>query len=134
MNAWIKSLLLASLAVFAPIKAMLITVGIMIVADLILGIWAARKRGEPITSAGFRRTVTKLFIYEVALMLAFLAETYLSDALPLCKLIGAMISLTEMASITENLNEISGQNLLKSIVDKLQSANNPDKKDSNEKA
>lgn len=114
---------LTLLAIFAPIKGMLITTGVMIFADLITGVWAAAKRGETISSAGLRRTATKIFVYESALMLAFLAETYLSDVLPFVKMASAMISVTELKSIYENLNSISGANLLKAAIDKLGSEN-----------
>lgn len=114
------------LAIFAPIEGMLGTVAVLLVSDLILGVWAARHRGEPITSSGLKRTITKLATYEVALMFAFLAEHYLTSALPFCKIIGGMISMTEMLSILENLNEITDNQVLKGIVAKLQSATSKD--------
>lgn len=120
---WGKVGLLSAVAIFAPIHALLLTTGAMIFADLVTGIWAASKRGEPITSAALRRTVTKIFVYESALMLAFLAETYMSDILPFVKMASATITIVEMKSIYENLDEISGNQLLKVIIDKLGSAN-----------
>lgn len=115
-------------AIFAPIQSLLMTTGIMIFIDFITGVLAAKKRGEPITSAGFRRSLTKIFVYEAALMLAFLAETYMSDILPFVKMAAAMISIVELKSIYENLNGISGEDLLKGLIDKLGSANQ-DKKE-----
>lgn len=119
----LKIALLSLIAVFAPIKALLLTTGVMLFADLVTGVWASIKRKEPITSAGLRRTVTKLFVYEAAIMLAFLAEHYMSDILPFVKMASAMISIVELKSIYENLNEISGSPLLKNLVDKLGSTN-----------
>lgn len=115
---------LSIVAVFAPIQAMIITTGVLIGADLIVGIWAASKQGHPITSAGIRRTVTKMFIYETALLLGFLAEHYLlSDLLPATKIVSGMIGITELKSIYENLNTISGSDLLKTAIAKLGSEN-----------
>jgi phage-related holin len=119
----LKAIAISLVAIFAPIKAMLATTLVLIVADLILGIIAAHKRGEAITSAGLRRSVTKIFVYEVAIMLGFLAETYLIGSVPIVRLIGGLISVVEVASILENLNSISGTNLLKSVVQKLGSQN-----------
>ena len=87
----IKTLLLASLAVFAPIQAVIITVGVLIFTDLILGIMAARKRKEAITSGAMRRTVTKMFVYQVAVMTGFLGETFLLGGLvPVSKLVAGL--------------------------------------------
>lgn len=118
-----EAFILSILAIFAPIKAMLITTGIMILADLITGVIAARRRNEEITSAGLRRSITKLVVYEAALMLAYLAEHYLSDILPFVKMASALIAVVELKSIYENLNSASGMNLLKELIDKLGSKN-----------
>jgi len=120
---WIEVVLLSAAAIFAPIKGLLLTTGIMIFADLITGIIAASKRKEPITSSGLRRTLTKLAVYEAAIMLAFLAEHYMSDVLPFVKMCAAMVAIVELKSIYENLNSASGMNLLKQLIDKLGSDN-----------
>lgn len=117
------ALAVSAVAVFAPIEGMLGTVIVLLVSDLVLGVWAARKRKDPITSSGLKRTLTKLATYEFALMIAFLAEHYLTSSLPFCKLIGGMISMTEMLSIMENLNEITDNAVLKGVVAKLQIMN-----------
>src|ERR1035437_3572269 len=125
---WLKSLILAMLVVFSPIKFAMIAVAVLVLADFILGIVAAHKRGESITSAGFRRTIVKVFVYEAALALGFIAEKYLmAGVLPLSNIISGFIGLTEIKSITENLNEISGNNLLKALLTKLGSTNDEPK-------
>jgi hypothetical protein len=89
---YLKALALSILAVLAPIKTVMIVTGVLIFADLILGILAARKRGEPITSAALRRTVSKMIAYQVAIITGFLCEKYLiEDAIPVTKLIAGMI-------------------------------------------
>ena len=120
---WAEALGLSILAVFAPIQSLLLTTGVMIFADLITGIVAAKKRNEPITSAALRRTLTKIFVYESALMLAFLAEHYMSDILPFVKMASGMIAVVELKSIYENLNSISGTDMIKALIDKLGSEN-----------
>lgn len=124
MIKWLEALALSCLAVFAPIKAMLIVTGVLIFADLVTGVWAAWKRKEPITSAGFRRTATKIFVYETALCLGWLAEHYMLDgAVPVTKIVSGMIGLIEIKSVYENLNVVSDEKLLKSVIDKLGSDN-----------
>jgi len=121
---FITGLLVSTVAVFAPIKAVILVTGILIFADLFTGIMAARKKGEKITSAGLRRTVTKLFVYNAAIMLGFLAEVYmLGGFLPVSKIASGLIATVELASLYENLNTIHGSNLFKSLIDKLGSVN-----------
>lgn len=123
----IEAGVLATVAIFAPIQALLLTTGVMVVVDLLSGIIAAVKRKEPITSAGLRRTISKIFVYESAIMLAYLAEHYMSDILPFVKMASAMISVVELKSIYENLSAISGGNpALKVLIDKLGSTNQDD--------
>lgn len=124
MKQHLLHLALAITAVFAPEAAAIGTVLVLIGADLVTGLLAARKSGQPITSAGLRRTITKVFIYEAALMAAYLAQKYLmEDALPLAKIVSSFIGLTEFKSISENLNILSGNSLLSSLIDKLGSVN-----------
>lgn len=120
------SLLLSLVAVLAPVKSTLIAVGVLIVADLITGLVASAKKKEPITSAGLRRTVTKMFVYQLAVISGFIAEKYLiGDLMPVTKIVSGMIGIVELKSIFENLNIVSGENLLKQIIEKLGSSNAP---------
>lgn len=124
MRQWLVNLALAVLAVFAPIEGTIITTLCLVLADCMFGIAAAKKRKEPITSAGLRRTLTKLFVYEAAVLLAYLVEVYLvRGLLPVSKIITSFIGLTELQSIFESLDIINGSPLLASIVSKLGSEN-----------
>lgn len=121
---YLEALLLSCLAVFAPIKAMLLVTGVLIFADLILGVWAAYKRKESITSAGLRRTLSKCFVYETALCLGWLAEHYLlQGSIPVTKIVSGLVGLVELKSCYENLNNISEKDLLKVVIDRLGSDN-----------
>lgn len=118
-----KYLVLAALGLFAPIKALILTVLVLIFADLFLGIWAARKRGEKITSAAMRRTVTKLLVYNTTIITGFLVETYLLGGIaPISKLVAAVVGAVEMKSLLENASEITGLDF-KSIIKALGSKN-----------
>lgn len=120
----LKNGLIMILAVFAPIKALLITTGVMVFGDLITGVIASAKKGEKITSAGLRRSISKIVVYEVALCFAYLAEHYMTgDSIPMVKMASTLISIVEMKSIYENLNVISGSNLLGDLITKLGSIN-----------
>lgn len=121
---YLEAVTLALLAVFAPIKAAIIVAFALILVDLIVGIWAAKKRGEPITSAGLRRSVTKIVIYELAICTAFLGEQYLlGPSIPATKLVSALVGTVELKSILESLNEINGSPIFTTLVTKLGSKN-----------
>lgn len=111
-------------AVFAPAKGMMITAGVLILVDLITGVLASRKQGVKIQSSIIRRTVSKLLVYESAIALAYLAQTYmLADIVPAASIASGVIGLVELTSCLENINIISGENVLKKVIDKLGSAN-----------
>ena len=110
-----RTFALSLLAVFAPIQALLLTVGALIVADTITGIIAAYRRGEEIRSSGLSRAVVKLFVYQMTIMTGFLMETYLLQdlGLPIVKLLGGVIGIVEFKSLIENVESITKIDLLK---------------------
>lgn len=119
-----SKLLLTLVSLFAPAKMLLLSVGILILVDLITGIWAALKRGERIKSAALRRTVSKMFIYQLAVISGFLVEHYMLDGfLPVSKIVASVIGMVELASVLENANTILGQNLFGALIKKLGSDN-----------
>lgn len=120
-------ILISLAAVFAPIQGVLGAAAALIVADLVLGLLAARKRKQKITSSGLRRTLGKLALYEVAIALAFLAEHYLTGgAIPLVKLVSGVVGLTEITSCLENINTLSGGSVFRSILARLAPPSNKD--------
>lgn len=124
MKSWAYNIMLSILAVFAPIKALIFSVGFLIFADCFTGIWAAKKRNEKITSAALRRTVSKMVIYQLALLSGFLVEVYMIESLlPISKLVAGAIGMVELKSVLENSTAIVGQDIFKSLIKKLGSQN-----------
>lgn len=116
--------LVAFAALLAPIHTTMFAVGFIVVADFVSGMIAAKKRGEEIKSARMRDTVTKLGLYQTFIISAFLLETFLlSDAVPVVKILAAIIGMTEFKSLTENMSAILGRDLFKELIDKLGSKN-----------
>jgi len=116
LPAW----LIAMVAIFAPEKAAICTALVLILIDLVTGVWAAKKRGEAITSNGLKTTIYKIVFYELAICLGFLAQTYLTGTvLPVCNLITSVIGLTEMTSILENLQTINPNISWASLISKF---------------
>lgn len=126
-NHWMEMTALSILTILAPIKAVIITVGVLIIMDLITGVIAAHKRGESVTSAGLRRSIYKMLAYQLAVISGFLVEKYLLEGiLPVSKLVAGAIGLTEMKSLLENANSLTGTDLFKQVISGL---GNKDKKE-----
>lgn len=110
-------------AVFAPIQAAIIAIFVLTVVDLISGVMASIKEKTPITSEGLKRTVIKLFLYETAICMAFLVQTYLTgDLFPASKLVTALVGLVELKSLLENFDRITGDSFFKNLIAKVTSA------------
>lgn len=113
--------LIATVSVFAPIKATLITVMVLSVVDLIAGIQASKKRRRKITSTGLKRTIVKVAVYELVVLLGFLTEQYMTgETIPIVKVITGYIGLTELVSIMENIEIVTGVPVIKAITKKIE--------------
>lgn len=124
MSSFLSKLSIAVMAALAPIKPVMITVGILIISDLITGLWAAKKRGETITSAALGRTVSKMVVYQTAVVTGFLLQKYLlADAIPIVNIVGGIIGMVEFKSFIENANTIIEGDIFKEILKKLGSKN-----------
>jgi len=124
MKEYLYKGLLVLAATMAPIKPLLLACGALIVADMVTGMMAARKRQEPINSADMRRSLSKMVVYQVAIISAFVLETYMLEGLlPVTKVVGGVIGMVEFKSILENVSTIAGQDIVKMVLDKLGSKN-----------
>lgn len=116
-----KNFLIAAVAVFAPVQVSLLTAISLICLDFCLGVGAAYKKGEPITSSRMRDTLGKVLAYESLIVIAFILEHFLTqDSLPCVKVATTYIAIVEGTSLLENLSTLTGQNLT-SIIAKINS-------------
>lgn len=122
--SYLQKALVMLAIMLAPIQAVMLTVGFLIFLDLATGIWAALKRQEKISSAALRRTLSKMIIYQLAIISGFLIEHHIvGDSIPMIKILAGFISLVELKSILENSNVILGANVFKLLIRKLGSKN-----------
>ena len=111
-----KFWLLASLAVFLPIKELMLTIGFLVGADMVVGIWKALKLKQRIRSRRMSDTITKLLLYQIAIMSGFLIETFIiSELIPVTKLIATVIAIIEFKSIIESIEAVTGKDLWSKI-------------------
>lgn len=128
MKVFLIDLSIVIMGFLAPIEGMLLATLGLVIADLITGILASIKAKIPITSYGFKRTVVKLCVYELCIILAHVVGTYLTGpTIPVLHLASSLIGLTELKSVYENLNNITGGSLLSALISAIQklSSNDP---------
>jgi hypothetical protein len=123
--SYLKSLALAVIAVFMPIQPMLVAAFALASVDLVLGILSAKNQKQAITSQGLKRTVAKIFLYELAILMSYVAEHYLLNGLmPVTKLVAGFIGAVELKSILENLDILNGSPIFAAAINKLSDAEN----------
>ena len=128
MSFNIKWLIGIIVAFLAPIKPLIIIVGVCIILDTLFGILRAKKQGQKITSNKLSRLVSKMFLYQAVVILFFAIEKYIlvdfilsftSVELFLTKLVTFGLISIEIISINENYEIISGVNLFQKIKNNL---------------
>lgn len=117
--AWpwkLASAVLGWMAAFAaPVQPFMILVLVLVVVDVITGIWAARRNGERITSKEMGRTVPKVVLYPVAILLSeamvhtFFAGTPVVSSLTY--MVALFICTIEFQSNIENIGKLTGTDI-----------------------
>lgn len=104
MKDFLIAFIISILAVFSPIKPLLLTTGFLIAADFIFGVYKAyRQDPKSITSRKMGHTISKILLYNLAIISVYLIEHFiLSDQLPLAKIVSGIICITELKSIDES--------------------------------
>jgi hypothetical protein len=107
-------------AFFLPITGILFLIGFSILVDTITGIWKAKKLGIPITSRKLSAIISKLMLYEVAVILFYLIDRFIlndiilvffSIPLMLTKILALVLVSIEVMSISENYKAVKGIDL-----------------------
>ena len=98
-------------AFFLPISGILFLVGFAILVDTLTGLWKAKKLKIPITSRKLSAVISKLFLYELAVIGFYLIDFWIlndiilkffSVELMLTKILSLVLVSIEVMSINEN--------------------------------
>jgi hypothetical protein len=104
-------------AFFLPISGILFLIGFAIVIDTITGIWKAKKLKIKITSRRLSAIISKLMLYEVAVIGFYLIDFWIlndiilkffSVPLMLTKILSLVLVSIEVMSINENYKAVKG--------------------------
>jgi hypothetical protein len=117
IKQYILQLLTVIGAFFLPISGILFLIGFAIVLDTITGVWKAKKLKIPITSRGLSAIISKLMLYEVAVIGFYLIDYFIlndiimkffSVPLMLTKILSLVLCSIEVISISENYKAVKG--------------------------
>jgi len=115
-------------AFFLPISGIIFLVGFLILIDTITGVWKAKKLKQPITSRKLSAIISKLALYEVAVIMLYLIDFWILDAIVLkffsvpllvTKITALTLCSIELISISENYKIIYGLNIWQSLKNLL---------------
>ena len=109
MKTFFINLLLSTLAIFTPLTPVLLSVGFLIFCDFFSGLYKAYKTCNKITSNKMSNTISKMVLYNLAILSGFVFEVYILHGLfPITKIISGAIGMIELKSISENVYIITG--------------------------
>ena len=111
-------------AFFLPISGILFLIGFAIFIDTLTGIWKSKKLNIPITSRKLSAIISKLFLYELAVIGFYLIDYFIlndiimkffSVPLMLTKILSLVLVSIECISINENYKAVKGIDIWKSM-------------------
>lgn len=113
----LESILLTVAAFLQPIQGVLLTTALLVVLDAVTAKIAKRDAGKPLGL---------LFIYEFALILAYLTGMYLTGPdVPVLHWVSSLIGLTSLKRIYENLNSIGSGSPLLGVIRSISRQGDP---------
>ena len=114
---------------FLPISGILFLIGFAILVDTLTGIWKSKKLGIPITSRKLSAIISKLMLYEVAVIGFYLIDKFIlndiilqffSVPLMLTKILSLVLCSIEVISISENYKAVKGIDIWSAFKNLLQ--------------
>jgi len=128
----IKSSAMGALAIvisfFAPVEGLILAVGAFIFLDTIMGIGRSIRKKESVTSRKLSRLVTKMFLYQLAMLTFFILDKYIANEILMklfsiefliSKLIALTLCFIEITSINENFKGIFNKSLWETFKELL---------------
>jgi len=129
IKEYIIQLLTVIGAFFLPISGILFLIGFAIILDTVTGIWKAKKLGIPVTSRKLSAIISKLMLYEVAVIGFYLIDywilndiilVFFSIPLMLTKILSLVLCSIEVISISENYKAVKGIDIWSAFKNLLQ--------------
>jgi len=116
-------------AFFLPISGILFLIGFAIIVDTLTGVWKAKKLKIAITSRKLSAIISKLMLYEAAVIGFYLIDYWIlndiimkffSIPLMLTKILSLVLVSIEVISINENIKAVKGLDIWSAFKQLLQ--------------
>ena len=104
---------------FSPTIEFLLLAGFFVAMDTTTGVMAVIKSGEEFTSKKFRAVIPKYIVYGCGVLVAHVLQQQFFPDFPALKIITGLIAYSELISIDENINKITGVSLFKFFIKKM---------------
>lgn len=116
------------IAAITPIRWYLLSVGILVLVDLLTGVRAAQKREEKIQSRKMSRSLNKIVFYFIAILLTeMMQRVFFTPILPenisVTAMTAGFVAMVEFKSNMENISDITGLDIWKKISESIPSLN-----------
>lgn len=120
LSTGLNRLLGIIVAFLVPISGILLTVGISIFADTIIGLWKSYKLKEKITSRKLSQIISKMLLYQMTIILFYMIDFFILNEviqqfftvpLMLTKVVSLTLVSIEVFSIDENIRAVKGTGL-----------------------
>jgi phage-related holin len=99
----------------APVWPFIFCVVFLVLFDMYTGIKKARRKKEPIRSRNMYRTVEKMLTYISLIIAAEMVNVVFQMPMNLTYIIALPVAMTELYSIMENTEAVSGANIIERI-------------------
>jgi len=116
-----ETIIAVCLAALMPIKPLILLVGVCISLDTFFGIYRAVKQRKKITSRALSEVISKMALYEFALILFYfidsiilndIAKSFTPVDLFVTKMVAAVLVSVEVLSILENIKLATGHDFI----------------------
>lgn len=128
MKTWLLHLWIGIVAFISPLVPLAVLVSTLIATDFIFGIYRAYKIGELINSRKMGHTISKMFLYNMAVLTVFMLEKIIVGTdMQFTKIAVGVIVMVEVKSIDESFKILYGFSIYESIIGKIKRGINENK-------
>jgi hypothetical protein len=115
-------------AFVSPLVPLAILVSTLIGTDFVFGIYRAYKTNEEINSRKMGHTISKLFLYNLAVLSVFMLEKLvIGTDTQFTKVVVGVVAMVELKSIDESFKLLYGFSIYESLIDKIKRGTNENK-------
>lgn len=113
----------AFVSYITPVWPYVVTAFVLVIADMVTGLRAAHKQGIIIKSRGLFRSIEKFVIYFLAIGVSEQMQRTFFPYLPVTQVVALGVCITEFYSMLENVEAITGVNILGRVKEILPNIN-----------